>query len=158
MRTSERFRIVVMYSQIAVFDPSMDSPFNDWAEPHVAQGFAWRPTSVSFGTLFEGGGVEVELRRSEDLQVKPETVRAIRVPFTVTRSGKVQVTSVTGDGPVLDVGPGQNDLLFETGLLPSKEMWCRFTLTPSSGRSAAILRQDTELHPRWPLLMEAKPA
>ncbi len=102
--------------------------------------------------------MQVEFRHSKSLAVTPGAVRAIRVPFTVTASGKVQVTSVSGDGPVLEVMPGQYDLLFETFLRPDGEMVSRFTLAPVSGQPAAILLQDPELHPPQPLLMEARPA
>lgn len=158
MLAMNHFKIFVSYSQVAVFDPTMDLPFNDWAEPHIAQGFAWRPASVSFGTLLGGGDMEVEFCHSKSLTVAPEAVRAIRVPFTIMDSGKVQITSISGDGPTLEVTPGQYDLLFETFLLPDGEMASRFTLAPASGRPAAVLRQDPELHPPQPLIMEASPA
>ena len=102
--------------------------------------------------------MKVEFSRSKSLTVTPEAVRAIRVPFMVTDSGKIRVTSVSGDGPVLDMMPGQYDLLFETFLLPDGEMASRFMLAPASGQPAAILRQDPELHPLQPLVMEARPA
>jgi hypothetical protein len=47
------FQVFVGYSQLSVFDPSLSEPFNNWTPGHVAQGFAWRPGSASFKTLFE---------------------------------------------------------------------------------------------------------
>jgi hypothetical protein len=47
------FQVFVGYSQLSVFDPSLSEPFNNWTPGHVVQGFAWRPGSASFKTLFE---------------------------------------------------------------------------------------------------------
>lgn len=51
----------VSYSQLGVFVAGPLKPFNDWTDKHVAQGFAWRPESVSFRTLVEAGSHSVEI-------------------------------------------------------------------------------------------------
>jgi hypothetical protein len=45
------FSLMVLYSQIAVFDRDLPNAFNTWTQRHVDQGFAWRSGSVSFGTI-----------------------------------------------------------------------------------------------------------
>ncbi|WNZ26896.1 hypothetical protein HJG54_28635 [Leptolyngbya sp. NK1-12] len=51
MKLLASFQLRALYNQVAVFDPSLEYPYNDWLPQHAAQGFTWRPGSVSFGTL-----------------------------------------------------------------------------------------------------------
>jgi Competence protein J (ComJ) len=61
VRQDGQVRLIISHSQIAVFDPSLERPFNSWTDAHVAQGFSWRPGSVSFSTLCEWGRYDVEV-------------------------------------------------------------------------------------------------
>ena len=58
------FQVFVSYSQLSVFDPTLSEPVNNWTSGHVAQGFAWRPGSVSFKSLSESGTHNVEYFRT----------------------------------------------------------------------------------------------
>lgn len=151
----QTFTISYSHSQVAVLDPAMKDPFNRWEPVHVAQGFAWRPTCVCFAGLFGGGDIRVEFRVAERLIVGTDATRAIRVPFTVTQSGQVEIGFVTNQ--VVTVPPGEYDLLFEAGGVSETDQWCRLTFAPASGLPAAIVRRDSALHPPDQLAMMARP-
>lgn len=97
----------VSYNQVAVFDPSLARPFNEWTDKHVRQGFSWRPGSVSFRSLIEAGrhGVEIEIV-DRMREVHPDAVRVIEVPFDVPEDGSLEVGSVIETIPLsLPAGP-----------------------------------------------------
>jgi hypothetical protein len=78
----ESLSLDISYSQVLVCAGDMANPFNDWTDPHVEQGFAWRPGSVSFMTLDEAGPMTIVVTDQD--RVDPETSaaqRIIRVPF-----------------------------------------------------------------------------
>lgn len=152
----QTFTISYSHSQIAVLDPKMQDPFNRWEPVHVAQGFAWRPTCVCFAGLFGGGDTRVEFQLADRLSVGTDSARAIRVPFTVTSSGQVEIGFVTNQ--VVTVPPGEYDLLFEVGGMNEDDQWCRITFAPASSQPAAILRKDPALHPPAQLTMTAQAA
>ena len=84
---SEVYNFGIFDHQLVVFDESTAPVPNDWREQHVAQGFTWRPGTVSFATLGDLGNLRVEVRVAEDLDVLPDAVRAIVVPFAVSPPG-----------------------------------------------------------------------
>ena len=152
----QEFTILVSYRQIAVFDPQLQQPFNDWTPEHVRQGFAWRSGSVSFATLSEDGMLDVvtevgSVTRSVGAQ------RAIRVPFVVGPSGQVEVASIS-DGRRLDVPSGEYGLYYQTGWREGGRMWCRLTFAPGHFDDAEVVIADSDLAPPAPLLMRARPA
>lgn len=149
------FELVITYGTIAVFDPSLSDPFNDWADEHITQGFSWRPESVSFRTL-DSGRSQVKVQRADDIQLDPNTQRAILVPFSVGSSGLIEVASIS-EGQQVNIPEGKYGLLFETGY-SDDIMWCHFTFVPDENAEARILRADAELTPTYPLLMDAQPA
>lgn len=153
---SVRFKVGVIYGQVAVFDPNIDRPFNDWTPEHVAQGFAWRPGSVSFKTLYESGVLLVETRQTREIKLSPNAERSIVVPFDVGGSGLVEIGSIDR-GERVQVPAGRYALLFQTGFV-SDAMWCSFTFTRNDSAQADVLRADPRLSPSYPLLMKAAPA
>lgn len=154
---SSQFIIYVSYSQIAVFDPGLQNPFNDWGPVHVSQGFSWRPRSVSFRTLEESGPMTVDIQISDQIQLLNETVRAIQVPFDVGATGVVEVASIT-EGATVEIPPNNYVLVFEHGLDDQQQMWCRFSFIPTEHAQAQVLREDPELNPPTPLVMRANAA
>jgi Competence protein J (ComJ) len=148
------FRLFVSYSQLSVFDPSLAKPFNNWTRSHVAQGFAWRPGSVSFRTLSESGACDVELLLGEGGRpILPNALRAIEVPFLVPSNGALEVASI-GDGKRLELPSGSYQLRFEA--LPKFAIRLVFTKAMEPG--FLILRADSDLAPTIPLLQTAEPA
>jgi hypothetical protein len=86
----------VSYSQLAIFSSGLAQPFNDWTEKHFAQGFAWRPGSVSFRTIVEAGEHSVEIDVVERVDpIGTDVVRAIEVPFEVPPDGAVEIASIS---------------------------------------------------------------
>jgi hypothetical protein len=149
--------IDVSYTQLAVFDPALEKPFNDWRPEHVDQGFAWRPGSVSFGTLEESGPIDVQMRLASKPQaLLAETQRAMQVPFTVPEAGVVVVASIGGAKEV-DVPAGGYQLVFEHGIADDR-MWARITLVREPSPRFAVLVADDELDPPDPLVTDAEPA
>ncbi|ALV28013.1 competence protein ComJ [Pannonibacter phragmitetus] len=94
-------RFEVSYRQLSVFASSLSQPFNDWTDQHVAQGFAWRPGSVSFRTMSEVGTHIVDVEVVDRLNaVHPDTLRAIEVPFEVPPDGEIEIGSISETVPL----------------------------------------------------------
>src|SRR5262245_18641170 len=88
--------VYVSYAQIAVFASNLQQPFNDWTDKHFAQGFTWRPGSVSFRTLTEAGSHFVQIDVTDHAgAVSADAVRVTEVPFEVPRDGVVEVASIS---------------------------------------------------------------
>ena len=103
---SSTINLDVSYSQLAVFASALTNPFNDWADKHVAQGFAWRPGSVSFRTLVEAGQHCIEIEIADHVgPLDSHAVRVIEVPFEVPDDGAIEVGSIS-DSLTLSVPPG----------------------------------------------------
>lgn len=154
---STSFDIFITYSQIAIFDPSLQNPFNNWQPQHFAQGFAWRPGSVSFRTLDEDGLLRVEVQIVNEINLRSNTKRAILVPFSVGSSALVEVASIS-EGKQINVPKGSYALVFETGHGINGTTWCSFSFIPRDSVQVEILQADSDLSPSFPLLMEAHPA
>jgi hypothetical protein len=148
-----KFKVLITYGQLAVFDPSLQNPFNDWTRRHLAQGFAWRPGSVSFSTISDGEH-EIELTSlNGDVPISPVAIRVIEVPFHVPKSEFVEVTSI-GDGRQLKLSGGMYQLRFE--LSPQREI--RLFFLSCSQPRFAVSRADNALDLSGTLLETAKPA
>jgi len=130
------FRLNVSYSQISIFDAELEQPFNDWTDEHVAQGFAWRPGSVSFATLNPFGETDVVVAIGKTPPSLLETaVRAIAVPFTVPQHGKVEISTVEaiGGGCEYRLQPGAYELVFVHGVdqVRGQKMWIQLHFDPT---------------------------
>lgn len=156
---TETFDFFITYSQLAVFDPDLEEPLNDWREVHVTQGFTWRENSVSFGLLIDIGRLPFEVRQADAIELCLEAVRAIVVPFVVPPSGKVGLSDVVNEG-MTTLPPGPYALVFETAFLtddPEDGTWVRLTFVSDESATPAILRADDGLNPPEILDMHADP-
>jgi hypothetical protein len=153
------FDLDISYTQLAVFDSTLATPFNDWTDDHVDQGFAWRPGSVSFGTLESGGEIHINVFRSRELEERASMAeRILVVPFTVPAHGAIEIASI-GSRAVLDLQAGEYELTFEHGHDLKGVMWANFYFRPvESPVIPRILRADAELRPPAALVMTANPA
>ena len=151
-----QFSLVVAYSQIAVFQSSLENPFNEWTDRHVAQGFAWRPGSVSFGTLDGDGQISVRVQVTSHFTPSPSAVRVIQVPFRVRSDRTIEIATTTNSMKV-ELDEGEYLLVFEHGRGVEGRMWANFWFTHGTG-AAAILSADPEISPDAELLMNAQPA
>jgi Competence protein J (ComJ) len=91
----------VSYGQLAIFVSTLTQPFNDWTDRHVAQGFAWRPGSVSFRTLVEAGQHLVEIMFTNHVgAIHPNAARVIDVPFDIPSDGAIEIGSISETVPL----------------------------------------------------------
>jgi hypothetical protein len=151
--------VEVSYGQFAVFASSLKQPFNDWTDQHVAQGFAWRPGSVSFRCMVEAGRHSIEIDVANRVgSVHPEAVRVIDVPFEIPADGAVELGSITETVPLLL--PAGSFLLRCEFLQPSDIAGERVRLTFAKQEVPhfAIVRADSELSSSGELLKTAQPA
>lgn len=149
----------VSHSQLAVFASSLQYPFNDWTDKHVAQGFAWRPGSVSFLTLVESGRHSIELKISEHIgALHHDAVRAIEVPFEVPADGAIEVSSISSSAPLL-LRPGR--LLLRCEFLKHTDGTServRLVFATRDRDRFAIVRADKSLSTNSELLKTAEAA
>lgn len=147
------FELRVSHRQITIFAASVEDPLSEWNGRHVAQGFTWRPQCVSFRT-FQDGPLELTATRTPAADATARAARIIRVPFEVSGSGLLNVSSGKSLKELRLPG-GHYDLTFEHGLDPEGQ-WCQlvFDARPTPGEPA-VLRADAELYPEIPLLMTA---
>ncbi|MBC8164065.1 MAG: competence protein [Roseiflexaceae bacterium] len=153
----EAVELNITYLQFGVFDPYLIRPFNNWEPRHVAQGFVWRPGSVSYLTLDDGAVLSVTIKSSPVVQVGRDCIRAIVVPFQVPSSGLIELASIT-ESVQVQLASGNYALLCELGCADDKHHWCRLTFTPQLVYEATVLLADNSLLPTYPLLMEAEAA
>jgi competence protein J (ComJ) len=150
-------RLSVSYGQVAVFDGALEDPFHDWTEAHFQQGFSWRPGSVSFRALDEGGQYTLEIVVSETVAVSPEAIRIIETPFEVPASGAIEIASIW-DGVPLSLPPGMYSLRYECfPISKDSEDKVRFVFTRTNTPSFKILRADAAITPGEHLLTSALP-
>lgn len=158
MKNSVEFPIMVTYSQIVVFDRSLEEPFNDWTDAHVAQGFSWRPGSVGFATVEEGGYhlVTVEKDFGEGAPAL-SAVRVIDVPFEVPSDGFVEIASIS-DSNVIGLAPGTYQLRFECYAAGDTRPSVRLLFSRRTSPVFRLVRADSGLEPSRDLLRTASPA
>lgn len=107
------FDLFVSYSQIAVFLPDLENPFNPWTDEQIEQGFSQRPGSVSFKTSVESGIYSLRIiDGSPDDLPDSECIATVEVPFEVPENGEVEVASIT-DSHVIPITAGVVQLRFE---------------------------------------------
>ena len=162
-------KVLISYNTLCVFHAEIENPYNDWNETHIYQGFAWRPESVGFFGLENASDCDMTVQTDSQINLRPDTVRAIQVPFSVSAGQQVIVGSLM-DETTIDVPAGDYCLVCELGLLPLtvetsndpdddevlewQDIWCVFTFVPCQNAQAKILRQDKELSPPTPLYLK----
>lgn len=150
-----KFSLEISYNQLSVFDATLESPFNDWEDAHVRQGFAWRDGSVAFG-MTENAETDIDVSTIDAISVDPGSVRAIIVPFEVPGHERVVIGSV-GSEKELKVTAGHYELLFETGDKNGRH-WAHLYFVQNDSAVARIVKADAEIDASSGLLMTASPA
>lgn len=157
MRTKLKvnFQLDILYTTIAVIQPNEN--FNVWNDTHYKQGFSWRPTSVSFGTLDDSPECEVFVKTDNALEENYEAIRTIVVPFIVGLNG-IEIASIADFKP-LEIPLGKYELVFNAipktqSSLPTYE----FIFIKNDNPSARVIKADDQLSLPENLLMEAFPA
>ena len=150
------FNTVVTYSQIAIFNSNLETPFNDWNDGQVNQGFSWCDESISFKTLVSDESVRVEFQNVDNLSPRTDSVRTITVPFICNAGGEIEIATITDSYPI-SMQPGNYQIVFETGLNDDLN-WCRISAIANGDAEPRVLLADTGLSPEYPLVMEAQSA
>jgi Competence protein J (ComJ) len=188
------FPLDLLYKSFYLYDPEIiELDGNDiGTDVTDRQGFAWKPGHVDFYTLREDNfssnqdyseyGIDIEVFLNEPLQLSPDAVRTIQVPFSVTSNNGIIIGSglYVGDPDSdnsIEIPPGNYAVTFEQGwkynpqplINPSNgetegqflySLWGRLWFNTEENTEAKILAQDprdTELNPRYPLQMDGKP-
>lgn len=158
---SDVFNLFVSYAQIAVFSVELDSPFNDWSDRHVAQGFAWRPESVAFAVPFGGDALVEILAGDSPSALAGEAARIIMTPYAAT--GGVTAVASIGDEKTIALQAGDYQLVFELvrELVHDDlryDYGIRLRFTPTENPTFRIVKADAEMAPGEDLLLTAEPA
>lgn len=156
---ASKVTVDVSHGQLAVFASSLQHPFNDWTDRHVAQGFSWRPGSVSFLTLVESGLHSIEIKIVEYVgALHGEAVRAIDVPFEVPPDGAIDVGSISNAASV-SLRPGPLLLRCEfLGRTDGSSDRVRLIFATKDTGRVAVVRADKLLSVDGELLMSAEAA
>ncbi|MEP7455226.1 competence protein ComJ [Phyllobacterium sp. SB3] len=158
---TERFPLTISYAQIAVFDPDLENPFNDWNDRQYTQGFSWREGSVSFAVP-DGDTAFVEvLTENERSELSGEPSRVILVPFEIPQN-QVVIASIMDERPTV-LGAGKYQLTFELleGGVQGGETYeklVRLTFVKSDAPVFEIKVADAEMNVDLPLDKNAAPA
>jgi hypothetical protein len=154
-----RISFEVSYSQFAVFNNGLSLPFNDWTDQHVAQGFSWRPGSVSFRTMIEAGTHFVEVNVTNQIgPIHSKALRAVEVPFEVPDNGEVEIGSIVETIPLaLPMGKYLLRCEFLKNAKNDGEQ-VRLTFARDDKPGFAVLVADSELSISGELLTIAQPA
>ena len=152
-----QFTLELAWSQVSLFDANLADPFNDWNEQHLAQGFSWRPGSVSFKLPARQGELDVCVDFVEAINVDADARWAIVVPFT-SWAGVIEISTMS-QSEVIEATPGRFALIFQTGIREGRT-WAHFGLLDSSFMPVepVVLRGDSLVNANLELLMQAEPA
>jgi hypothetical protein len=144
--TAASISIFITYGQMAVFDSASDHQFHNWTTPHFEQGFSWRPGSVCFRLLEEGGQYNVDVIVSELVSISPDAIRVIQTPFEVQASTSTEIGSMTESVPIF-VPSGIYNLRIECFPIPDGADGgrVRFVFTKTSSPAFKILRADAAI-------------
>jgi len=158
------FQISVEHGEICLFPIGFVAPCHDWTEDDVAQGFCWHETQIAFLTLQYEGIIEVTVEIENELELRPDAIRTIQVPFFIREDSAISIWPVSAMW--YSIPEGEYCLVYQIGLKPfiSEErkklgdftpewddMWCVFTFIRQDNVEAKILRQDDKLNPPTPL-------
>ena len=156
MFVTHSFTLNVSHSQVAVFDRSLERPFNLWTEKHVAQGFAWRPGSVAFGTLEEGLHHVSVMIMPAAVDISSGAVRVIQVPFKVPLHGEIEIASIADSVPLQP--PSRLYALRFECFVGNAAPEIKLTFMMVDSPTFEILRSDAGLLAAGELLLDASPA
>lgn len=140
----------------------------DWTDRHFAQGFAWRQGIVGFLTPNNFGTIQVHIWHRITAAIRPDAIRAIRVPLAIPANGQVKVRCGWGLSDALQpsypLPAGEYALHFSVGHDPALEtaedreaylrgFWCDLTFVLVDAAEPGVIKADEDLSPTYPLLM-----
>jgi hypothetical protein len=89
------FQLFLEYSFVAVSLPRLVHETNNWNRTHGAQGFSWRPGSVSFGTFDADGFRPFSVEVRDSYHPPASATRIIKDPFQVEKDGIILIDPLT---------------------------------------------------------------
>lgn len=149
--------VYLSYSQLCIFQSSLNQPYNDWSDRSYTQGFSWRVGSASFRALIEEGDHKIHIFLNEERpDFGPEVVRAFRVPFTV-KDNSIEIGSIS-DTVSLELSAGDYDLRVEF-ISPSLGELYEVNIRLNKGEGDfEVLRADAEIDSKGDFDVSAMPA
>lgn len=145
--------ISISYSQLSVFDAHLSEPYNEWLPHHSAQGFTWRPGSVSFATIVDREACSVVAEVSETAPESDSANCIIAVPFEVPDGGKIEIGSIMS-GVAVTIPRGQYRLVFfDYG--DAKKL--RLVFVPEQQVMPEVVREFGSVRKQSKYLMSAQP-
>lgn len=109
---NETFEIYVSYTQLSVFSPDVEDPFNSWNDEQVDIGYSWRPEGVSFG-MDEDGVHRVTVSVESVMPSRSDAaLRTFDVTLGVSTSSEVEIASIS-DSKRLPLRSGSYNLRCE---------------------------------------------
>lgn len=162
-------KMEVQFGDISIFDLGFVAPCHDWTEVEIDQGFCWNLTQVAFLTLQYKGELEVSVEIDDKVEIRPDAIRAIQVPFLVTEHSAISIWKSSDIW--YEIPEGDYCLVYQTGLKPVVlekssgegnsapdwyDMWCTITFVPQANVEARILRRDAKISPLLPLITTEK--
>ncbi|MGI8552313.1 MAG: hypothetical protein ACR2PL_16235 [Dehalococcoidia bacterium] len=88
----------------------------------------------------------MEVILADEIVLRPDAIRAIKVPFTVGPTSLVEVATMI-DNAQCRMQEGTYSLIFEMGRTDYDDLWCYFVFLPDTNPTAEILRADADLAP-----------
>jgi Competence protein J (ComJ) len=146
--------ISISYSQLCVFDAKLPEPYNEWQPQHNAQGFSWRPGSVSFATAVDRGACEVLVELSPTMPEIGDAHCVIAVPFDVPPDGEIEVGSIMSGVP-LTVPSGPHRLFFLDYGEEAKRL--RLVFAPGDNQAPEVIRESGNIRRQSKYLMTSRP-
>lgn len=108
--------VMINYSQLIMYLPSIERPGHVWGDAELDQGFAWSPGIVSFSVPEHAMVCAVEIEAVSSFKMSLDAISCIRIPFTVDEN-PVFVGSVFFYDSV-DIAFGEYGLFYE--VIPGK--------------------------------------
>ena len=148
------YSLVLVYGFVAVSLPQLVHEMNDWNQTHGAQGFSWRPGSVSFLAFDADNNSPLSVELQDSYVTPASAMRLIKVPFQVEEEGIIVIDPLTQEWQV-PIPPGNYALYF--AVEPFEAEW-KYTLTFVADKAlpqVEIIIADELLSPSEELLMHA---
>jgi len=150
--------VIVSYSQIMIYDRSIQLPGCEWTEAHSNQGFARRKGTLCCGTLIEygKGDATVYMGNLDDLE---KYERVIETPF-YSKTGEVEMAA-PDEYPVtrrFQICSGNYSLIVAQRYVDEEmvkiDLYFKGVETPLE--KSSILLRDDALNPRDLLIEDAE--
>jgi len=157
MRVYNGERLEIAYHQISVFWAGIESPFSDWDQRHVDQGFTWRKDAVGIMTISDSGLINTGINKNN--KIYDDAKRVLILPFSVQGGKGVEVSTIIS-GYDVAIADGIYNLLIQLGVDEDGVDWCWFSfLDPDiTGGTPRYIKVDDQIKNKTDFIMEARPA